>query len=115
MVKKTSWYDYDEGFSLGTSGADGGIIVRDEEHAFGARLTIEEEGSFAPYSITCTIYGWMAHTRFFPSEDEADEAYELMKPDLEKILSLLPEDGEADEDTMDEISAELEEFVEMYP
>jgi hypothetical protein len=115
MVYETNWYDYDEGFSIGTSGADGGIIIRDEEHRFGARMTIEEEGSFAPFSISCGIYGWMVHTRFFSTETEADEEFDRMKVVLEKILSLIPEDGEADEETMDAISDEIAEFVEMFP
>lgn len=115
MVTKTNWYDYDDGFSIGTSGADGGIIARDEEHKFGARLTMEEEGSFAPFSITCTIYGWTAHTRFFETETEAEEEFERMKPGLEKILSLLPEDGEPDDETTEAITDDLAEFIEMYP
>lgn len=115
MVNEANWHDYDEGFSIGTSGTDGGVIVRDEEHKFGARMTIEEEASSAPFTLTCTIYGWMSHARFFPGESEAEEAFDEMKPDLEKILALIPEDGEADDETTAEISAEIEEFVEMYP
>jgi hypothetical protein len=111
MKSETNWYDYDEGYSIGTSGTDGGIIVRDEEYNFAARMTIEEEGSFAPYSITCTIYGLMAHTRFFSDEAEADEEFDRMKDDLEKILSLVPADG----DTLDEISDEISKFVERFP
>lgn len=115
MIKETNWYDYDDGYSIGTSGTDGGIIVRDEEYNFGARMTMEEEGSFAPFSITCTIYGLMAHTRFFSDESEADEEFDRMKIDLEKILNLVPADGNADEDALDEISDEISEFVEKFP
>ena len=115
MKSEKNWYDYDEGYSIGTSGTDGGIIVRDEEYNFAARITIEEEGSFAPFSIICTIYGLMSHTRFFSDESEADEEFDRMKFDLEKILSLLPADGDADEDALDEISDEISEFVERFP
>ena len=115
MSNKINWREYDEGYTIGTSGSDGGVILRDEEHNFGARMTLEEEGSSAPYSVTCTIYGWMAHTRFFPTEADAEEAFERMQSDLESILSLVPEDGEADEETMDAISDEIAEFVEIYP
>lgn len=115
MREETNWYDYDDGYSVGTSGADGGIIARDEEHGFGARMTLEEDGSFAPFSITCTIYGWMSHTRFFSAEPEADEGFDRMKIELEKILTLIPANGDADEDALDEISDEISEFVEMFP
>ena len=115
MSKETNWYDYDEGYSIGTSGTDGGIIARDEEYNFAARMTIEEDGSFAPFSITCTIYGLMSHTRFFSDEAKADEEFARMKVDLERILSLVPADGDADEDALDEISDEISEFVEKFP
>lgn len=116
MRNETNWYEYDEGYSIGTSGSDGGIIARDEEHDFGARMTLEEEGSSAPFSITCTIYGWMTHTRFFPDEDEAGREFDEMKIDLEKILSIVPADVEdADEEALDEISEEISEFVERFP
>ena len=116
MRRETNWYDYDEGYSVGTSGADGGLIVRDEEHSFGARLTLEEEASSAPFSITCTIYGWMSHARFFTEESEADEEFDRMKIEMEKILSLIPADEEdADEETHEEIADEIADFVEMFP
>ncbi len=114
MIYKLNWYDYDESYSVGTSGSDGGIIVRDEKHSFGARMTLEEDGSFAPFSITCAIYGGMSHTRFFSAEPEANEEFDQMKIELEKILSLVPADENADEDTLDEISDEISEFVEKF-
>jgi hypothetical protein len=57
----------------------------------------------------------MAHTRFFSDESEADEEFDRMKSDLEKILNLVPADGDADEDALDEISDEISEFVEKFP
>ncbi|HXG85525.1 MAG TPA: hypothetical protein VNI84_15995 [Pyrinomonadaceae bacterium] len=115
MRKETNWYEYDDGFSIGTSGADGGIIARDEEHAGGARITLEEESSFAPFSITCGVYGWMFHTRYFTDEAEAAEQFELMKADLDEILQSVSADDEDDEDALAAVSEELSEFVEKYP
>jgi hypothetical protein len=115
MIKGTNWYDYDEGYSIGTSGPDGGLIVRDEEHQSGARMTLEEDGSFAPFSITCGIYGWMFHTRYFSEESQAAEEFELMKTDLDEILESFSTGDDADEDALDEISVEISEFVEKYP
>ncbi len=115
MIGKTNWYDFDEGYSIGTSGHDGGLIVRDEEHQSGARMTLEEDGSFAPFSITCGIYGWMFHTRYFSEEAEAAEEFELMKNDLDEILESFSSEDDADEDTLNAISEEISEFVEKYP
>jgi hypothetical protein len=117
MRRETNWREYDEGFSIGTSGSEVGVIVRDEEHAGGgARITLEEEGSFAPFSITCNIYGWMFHTRYFTNEAEASEQFELMKADLDEILqSIPPEVDDADDDAIAAASEELNDFAEKYP
>lgn len=57
----------------------------DEEHAQGARITVESNGH-APWSITCGIYGSMVHTRFFVRRDEAMAEVEPMKQGLEALL-----------------------------
>lgn len=114
MNKETNWYDYDDGYSIGTTGSDGGLILRDEEHASGeARMTLEEDGSFAPFSITCGIYGWLVHTRFFSEESEANEEFDRMKSDLDEILQSLQAADR--QDAIDEISEEISEFVKKFP
>ena len=109
-----NWANYDEGFSLGTSGTDGGAIVRDEEHQSGARMTLEEEGSSAPYTLTCGIYGWMFHTRFFTNENEAHEAFDEMQEELEEILEAMPNER-AGEEEQEDFAEELAAFIEKYP
>ncbi len=115
MSSKKSWYNYDEGYSIGTVGADDGAIVRDEEHHSGARMTLEEETPFAPFSITCGVYGWMFHTRFFNDETEADEAFDEMRNELDRILESMPSDADAGEETAEDFAEELAMFVEMFP
>lgn len=84
----TNWLPYNDGESIGQPGSDGGTIIRDEEHALGARITLE---SGSPcHSITCGIYGSMVHTRFFDSEAQATTDFEAMKPRLVEILNALP-------------------------
>ena len=63
-----SWQPFDDGKTIGQRGSEKGIIVGDEEHLEGARVTLEQDGEAAPYAITCGIYGWMVHTRFFGGE-----------------------------------------------
>ncbi|MCP3856235.1 MAG: hypothetical protein GY745_13965 [Actinomycetia bacterium] len=62
------------------------MIVLDEEHVDGARITPERD-AHAPWSITCGVYGWMVHTRFFSSQDEAAAELERMREGLEILLS----------------------------
>lgn len=51
----SGWSSFDEGHSLGTRGSENGIILRDEEHIEGARITLERDGDNAPFSVTMGI------------------------------------------------------------
>ena len=86
----SKWLAYDDGNTIGSVGAEGGVILRDEEHESGARVTLKRGISYI--SVSCSIYGWMDHTRFFNSVPEAQREYLLMKPLLahmvENILSV---------------------------
>ena len=95
----------DDGATIGQAGSENGVILLDEEHPYGARITLEEGGSFGPFSITCGVYGVMVHTRFFGGEAEGRQAYEAMKPGLASIV-----EGEA-VDAPDAASA----FVNQFP
>ncbi|RYX83707.1 hypothetical protein EON83_13090 [bacterium] len=88
--KNMEWNEFDNGASIGQRGSEGGIIVHDVEHSLGARSTLEQGGGIAPFSITCGIYGWMFHTRFFSSQQEAEAEYEHMKDGLADILNIIP-------------------------
>jgi hypothetical protein len=82
-----NWKPYEDGRSIGETGSERGTIVRDEEHADGARITLEEAGT-APFAITCGIYGVMVHTAFFSSRQEAENAFETMRNELDEIMKL---------------------------
>lgn len=115
MRKHTNWTEYDEGYSVGTSGEGDGAIVRDEEHESGARITLEEESSLAEFAVTCNIYGWMFHTRLFNEENEAHGAFDEMKAELGEILESMPPEDGADEEAQENFAEELAMFVEKYP
>ena len=109
-----SWFAFDNGKSIGQRGSEGGTIIRDEEHGEGARITLERDGQTAPVAITCGIYGWMLHTRFFDTEDEAAPEYERMKQSLDALLEAAEKTAETDggrQVLMDGVT----EFVEQYP
>jgi hypothetical protein len=112
---ETNWYDYDEGYSIGTSGEGGGAIVRDEEHKSGARITLEEESSPAEFAIICGVYGWMFHTRYFADENEAHEAFDEMKAELDEILENVPPEEHANEEEQEDFAEELAMFIEKFP
>jgi len=80
------WKLFDGGSSINQIGSENGVIIKDEEHSLGARITIEKNGYIAPFSITCGIYGCFAHTAFCGDEQEANEKYEEMKTDMELFL-----------------------------
>jgi len=111
-----SWYSFDSGQSVGQRGSECGIIIRDEEHPDGARITLERDGSSAPLAITCGIYGWMVHTRFFDTESEAQGEFERMKADLSRIIDTMPLDSDPDADSkMPAVREALSEFVTRFP
>jgi len=113
-VTGSSWRPFEEAATLGLPGSEEGIVVRDEEHVLGARITLERAASVAPFAITCGIYGWMMHTCFFSSEAEAESQYDLMKDSLSALL-------EAAEQTADVDGARqvmydgIDDFIGAYP
>ena len=109
----TGWIPFESGTSLGATGSEDGTILRDELNPDGARITLERTGS--RFAITCGVYGWMMHTRFFANESDAVVAYEEMKPAVVEILSRLPDDDDAMEAAVGQVAAVLNEFVERFP
>jgi hypothetical protein len=85
------WIAVDSGRTIGTHGSEAGIIIADEEHALGARITIERDGDIAPFAIVCGVYGLFFHTRFFATLDAVLSAYRLMRPALVMLTSLDPD------------------------
>ena len=75
----SGWYPVDDGATVGQTGSEKGVILDDEEHSLGARITLEKGGDIAPFSVTCGIYGLLVHTRFFSDEADGKQAYEAMK------------------------------------
>lgn len=111
-----SWYEFNGGESIGQRGSEDGTIVRDEEHADGARITFERDGRIAPFAITCGIYGWMLHTRFFDSESEGLQEFENMQTELGKILAAIPLTSDPEVEAKSAaITRSIAKFVERFP
>jgi hypothetical protein len=106
------WQPFENGTTLGTRGSKNGETIRDEEHALGARITLEQKTRIAPFAITCGIYGWMAHTRFFGSEDQANAEYDKMKSAIAEIIR--PFSDPEYNDSTATVKA-IEGFVETFP
>jgi hypothetical protein len=111
-----SWAPTDAGATLGTRGSEDGPIIQDDEHEQGARITLEEKTTHAPFAITCGIYGWMFHTRYFSGKEEATIAYNAMKESLAGIISLIPaSDDKNVEEKSRKVATLIEEFVREFP
>jgi hypothetical protein len=83
------WSPFNGGRSLGLVGSESGVILLDDEFVGGARITMERDCKSAPFAITCGVPGWMVHTRFFPSEADAQAEYEKMKTALATLTRVL--------------------------
>jgi hypothetical protein len=104
---EVDWYPYEGGVTLGQTGPGGGVVRRDEE--FGAvddpeyadaRLTLEQEppgSEDLPFTVTATLYGgWMLHVQRFATEEEANDAFEAMQPEVEALADLIPDETDRD-------------------
>jgi hypothetical protein len=101
----SQWYPFDDGATLGTVGSESGIILRDEEHPAGTRISLERGGRNAPFAITCGIYGGrFLHTVFRGSEEEAVTNYKAMRARLAELAS-----------RDDDIYHDLYAFIEQFP
>jgi hypothetical protein len=104
------WIQYEDGKTVGTTGSEGGVILRDEECPDGARITLEEGTQMGvPFAITCGVYGWMVHTRFIADQPTAEDAYDKMKLGLEDVLAALQSEE------ADVIDTAIQDFAERYP
>ncbi|MGB8262014.1 MAG: hypothetical protein WCE75_16765 [Terracidiphilus sp.] len=111
-MTEPGWYPFEDGKTLGQTGSEEGVILRDEEHILGARITLERGGRIVPFAITCGIYGWMLHTRFFEAEAEATDEYDRMRAALAGLLEAAEQAGDGGGSIlMDGVAA----FVDSFP
>ncbi len=107
------WVQYEDGKTVGQRGSENGIVMRDEEYPGCARITLERNSITAPFAITCGLYGWVVHTRFISTEDNAQEAFREMGTELDRIVDLVPDDANFDrlEST---VTNAIRDFVERF-
>lgn len=104
-----SWVAYENGNSIGSVSTEGSVVLRDEELETSARITLKRGGSYI--SVSCSIYGWMDHTRFFASVSEAQREYLLMKPTLKNMVENVLASGKSDLKMWEAIA----DFVRRFP
>lgn len=109
------WQPFEEGRTIGQTGTEGGVILDDDEHDGGARITLERGCLRAPFAITCGVYGWLVHTRFLADDETAQYAYIAMKSALDGIIALMPDEDDPDASTkMDAVTEAITEFTEQF-
>jgi hypothetical protein len=89
-------------------GSEDGFVRLDEEHPLGVRVTMEEGGRTAPWSITCGLYGWMCHTVFCGSESEARSKLAAMKERLLELAAMAR--GDANSEVHEAIRRFVDDF-----
>jgi hypothetical protein len=105
----SNWNPYNNGNSIGTTGAEGGVILRDEEHERGGRVTLKQGSNYI--SVSCHIYGWIDHTRFFYTVADAQREYVIMKNMLGSMLDDILAAGANDIKMWEAIA----DFVRRFP
>jgi hypothetical protein len=104
-----SWLAYDDGRTIGRVNSEGGVILNDEEYLKGARITLKRAEKIV--SVSCNIYGWINHTRFFSGVPEAERDFMVMKKELGRIMEII---------TAEEVDSlkgweAISEFVRRFP
>jgi hypothetical protein len=112
MAEGAQWQVFGSGSSLGKSGSERGVILRDEEFDSLARITLEQTAT--RFASTCGMFGWMVHTRFFAARATAESELDRMKSDLQQIVSGLPVDLN-DHEAIQRVTIAINEFIERYP
>ena len=110
-----TWQLFDQGRTFGREGSEGGRIIEDDEYQSMARMTLEADCQRVPYAVTCGIYGWMVHTKFFKGLEEARVQMEHMKSKLASIVDSIPLEDEASDEDDRRINMEIAEFVSQFP
>ena len=105
----SSWSAYKNGQSIGSQSKEGGVIVRDEELAAGARVTLKRGDNYI--SVSCNVYGWMDHTRFFGSITEAQREFILMRSSVGTMVENILLAGKNDLKMWEAIA----DFVRRFP
>lgn len=105
----SKWSIYDKGSTIGTKSAEGGIILSDETHEDGARITLKRGDNFI--SVSLSLRGWMDHTRFFSTDADAQREYRAMRTAAASVLSVIKGEGVTDIKVWEAIS----EFVRRFP
>ena len=104
-----SWFPYNNGRSIGIRSAEGGRIVRDEEHLLGARMTIKQGYKYV--TVSCRIAGKIDHTRFFNGITAAKREYLIMQKELNKVIMVVSSSKMTDIKAWEAIS----DFVSRFP
>ena len=88
------WSDYKKSKSIWERLFGGPVILKDEEHISGARVTLEQKRGSIPFEITCGVYGTFFHTVFSSSQSEAEEKYDKIKSEISRLFEIEQSDEE---------------------
>jgi hypothetical protein len=105
----SSWSIYNKGRTIGTTSAEGGLILSDEINEAGARITLKRGNSYV--SVSLSIRGWMDHTRFFSTDADAQREYRSMRSAIINVLNIINTEGVSEIKVWEAIS----DFVRRFP
>ena len=107
------WVPFDDGKTIGTRHASG-VIVADERHTDGARVTIEDWGNHC--EVVWGVFGWAFGTAFFAKGAATDAGYESIKVRVAEILDLIPMKDDSEVETKSaSVTRAIWKLTEDYP
>lgn len=105
----SSWAIYNKGSTIGTTTSEGALILSDESHEAGARITLKRGNSYV--SVSLHIRGWMDHTRFFTTDADAQREYRAMRTAIIGVLNIINTENISEIKVWEAIS----DFVRRFP
>ncbi len=83
----SSWTIYDDGKTIGAQSPENAIILADEAHEGGARITLKRGENYL--SVSLKIHGWIDHTYFAAADLDAQREYRNMRSAALPLLELI--------------------------
>lgn len=108
-IIESLWYSTEGGRNLGKPGIEGGYIQRDEElgnpeepEDAEARITLEcVADEPRHFFVTAQLYGgWLFLTVRRETLPEAEEIYDTLRAELERLAGIMPYEGEGQRDVV---------------
>ena len=111
---KPTWELFEGGQHIGSMTEEGRVVVYDEEHADGARITIERCKD-ETFCITCSIYRALFFVTIpYATAEEARASYAIMREEIGQAVEMLEKKGLPEDESHALLADWANNFIEKH-